>query len=78
MLGLVFKCVRKKAHPKLNQLVELQSGDGHGYRTRTAATHHDGQLVDVAAGCHLDKVKRSFLGLVKAYNLLAPSSRGFK
>jgi hypothetical protein len=70
MLGLVFKCGRGDAHPKLSALFPASRTALHRYATRVAEARHSNQLHDFASNCRLASVQRSLLGLVKVYNLL--------
>ena len=70
MLGLIFKCTKNEAHPKLVDLFQPAVRPSHARGTRAASARHDKQIEDLASNCHLDVVRRSVLGLIKVYNLL--------
>jgi hypothetical protein len=70
MLGLVFRCVKGLAHPKLCQLFARSSEAPHGHGTRLAAARHDLQLQDSTSECTLGMMHRSIFALVKVWNVL--------
>jgi hypothetical protein len=70
MLGLLFKCIRKEAHPELCSLFALSPSMPSLHNTRLAAAKHDVQVVDEASDASLNAFRRSIFGLVKVWNLL--------
>eukprot|EP00933_Yihiella_yeosuensis_P032263 TRINITY_DN25845_c0_g2_i1.p1 TRINITY_DN25845_c0_g2~~TRINITY_DN25845_c0_g2_i1.p1 ORF type:complete len:122 (-),score=1.97 TRINITY_DN25845_c0_g2_i1:16-381(-) len=73
MLGLLYKCTKNEARPKLVELFQPATHRVYARSTRFASTRHDKQLLDIASQCHLDIARRSVLGLIKVYNLLPQS-----
>ncbi|CAE8622387.1 unnamed protein product [Polarella glacialis] len=73
MLGLIFKCAKGEAHPKLCEMFPRSTEPQHRLATRTSEARHSCQLHDQASNSRLDVLQRSVLGLVKVYNLLPQS-----
>ena len=70
MLGLLFRCVSGLAHDGLCSLFLKTPAAGHRHDTRNAAARHSHQLEETWERFHLDTARRSFLGLVRAWDLL--------
>jgi hypothetical protein len=70
MLGLVYKCVNRIAHPDLCSLFTRAVASQQVRNTRTEAARHDLQLASEASTARLNIFRRSLFGLVEVWNLL--------
>ena len=70
MLGLIFRCMKKQAAPRLCGLFE-RSLFSHRYNTRLAHRKHDLQIKDLCDGSQSVLLERSLFGLVRYWNSLS-------
>ena len=69
MLGLIFRCVRKNAHPDLCHLFPFALNIAR-HNTRLQENRHRLQLTEYREGSHHKLIERSVFGLVRIWNRL--------
>merc|ERR1711907_309905 len=72
MLGLIHKCVLRRAPKVLASLFPMVERTTHKHSTRFAPSRHSYQLFDYCEGVKSAILERSVYGLVKVYNRLPP------